>query len=363
MHCLTVFVPSIVCYSDDVDITHNTNNNVSDMSHVPKLYFNKFRVNETPENFLTSENVTDEFISLEEEIKLTGNTQNDIDTVYQHICELYHREMKKSFKRKHSLSSKRKKLNKCCKPFWNNDLQCLWNEVRHCENAFLAANSNDRKDLRQLFKRSQQDFDRAYRKAERRFKKERLDKIERVCTNDPKAFWKMLKELGPRKKSSIPFEVYDENGIIVNEKRLVLQKWRNDYMKLYNNLANEEYDKSFYENVLCELENLRGNIESFDDLEHEIVEREVQVCINKSKNNKATGIDSVPYEAMKNSNTIHIMTTFFKKLMLCNAIPDYWNFGIVMPIPKPSLTDPRMPLQYRGITLIQYIQNLHKCHK
>ena len=170
--CLTVFVPSIVCYYDDVDTTQTANNNISDMRHVPKLYFHQFRVNEIPENFLTSDNVTEEFIRLEEETEQTGNTQNDIDTLYQHICDLYHREMKKSFKRKQILSSKRKKLSKCCKPFWNDNLQCLWNEVRNCENAFVAANSDDGKNLRQLFRRAQQDFDRAYRKAERRFKKD-----------------------------------------------------------------------------------------------------------------------------------------------------------------------------------------------
>ena len=42
------------------------------MSQVPKLYFNQFRVTEVPENFFSSDNVSEEFIRLEEEIKLTG---------------------------------------------------------------------------------------------------------------------------------------------------------------------------------------------------------------------------------------------------------------------------------------------------
>ena len=64
---------------------------------------------------------------------------------------------------------------------------------------------------------AQQNFDKTYRRLERKFKREILNKIEKVCTNDPQQFWKMLKELEPKKKSKIPFEVYDDDGNVSSE--------------------------------------------------------------------------------------------------------------------------------------------------
>ena len=67
------------------------------------------------------------------------------------------------------------------------------------ERKFLKSEGNIRKLAREEFTSIQKDFDRSYRKAERKFKLENLNEIEENVTKNPKVFWEMIKNLGPRK--------------------------------------------------------------------------------------------------------------------------------------------------------------------
>ncbi len=77
-------------------------------------------------------------------------------------------------------------------------------------------------------------------------------------------------------------------------------------------------------------------------------------------NNKAVGIDNLPYEVLKNTESSLLLTELFHKEFQTHIIPSLWRY-IIKPIPKGSTTDPRQSLQYRNITLLSTIYKLYTC--
>ena len=59
-----------------------------------------------------------------------------------------------------------------------------------------------------MYKDTQNKFDKEMRKAKRIYQKSITNKLIHVETNDPKQFWNVIKNLGPRRKSdTIPLEI------------------------------------------------------------------------------------------------------------------------------------------------------------
>ncbi len=50
------------------------------------------------------------------------------------------------------------------------------------------------------------------------------EKLERICTDNPREFWAQMKRLGPRKVNTIPMKVYDINGNITTDIRNILHE-------------------------------------------------------------------------------------------------------------------------------------------
>ncbi len=86
-----------------------------------------------------------------------------------------------------------------------------------------------------------------------------------------------------------------------------------------------------------------------------------EVCkvLNKMRNNKAVGIDNLPYEVLKNTESSLLLTELFKKVFQTNIIPSLWRKSIIKPIPKGSTTYPCLPLQYRGIVLLSTVYKIY----
>ena len=81
--------------------------------------------------------------------------------------------------------------------------------------------------------------------------------------------------------------------------------------------------------------------------------------INKSKARKAPGIDGIVYDILKNETTAILLTKLFNLCYTYHKVPDIWVQALIYPIPKSSLNDPRIPLNYRGISLLPVISKLY----
>ena len=80
----------------------------------------------------------------------------------------------------------------------------------------------------------------------------------------------------------------------------------------------------------------------------------------KTKNGKSTGIDDIPYEVLKFFCVIEVMHRLFMLCFESNIIPSDWRRTIVCPIFKGANSDPRIPLNYREISLLSTIYKIYR---
>ena len=119
-----------------------------------------------------------------------------------------------------------------------------------------------------------------------------------------------------------------------------------------------EFDEAFYTSIVEGMAELERTCHVLDGLNDNITNAEVVSVIRGAKVNKSVGLDNLPNEILKNESTIEVLTVLFQKVFELGLIPSLWKFGILKPIPKSSLTDPRVPLQYRGISLLSTVYKL-----
>ena len=85
---------------------------------------------------------------------------------------------------------------------------------------------------------------------------------------------------------------------------------------------------------------------------------EVRNVVHKSKYKKSVGVDQISYEVLKNENAVKLMTYLFNMCFDYNLIPDVWTKAVIAPIYKGSPRDPRIPMNYRGISLLSSVYKL-----
>ena len=118
---------------------------------------------------------------------------------------------------KYGLTTKTYKRRKPRKPFWNDDLQSLWNVMCTREKDYLKyrGSNQGRQRLRLEYVSARHTFDKHLRQCERIYKREQ-------------AFWRKI-----------------QNPIRDEER--VFEKWRLDFRDLYNCDDNQDFDDNHYE--------------------------------------------------------------------------------------------------------------------
>ena len=84
-----------------------------------------------------------------------------------------------------------------------------------------------------------------------------------------------------------------------------------------------------------------------------------QKVIYKSKDNKSCGFDKIPYEVLKFKTVLDTLHSLFQFCLDKGKIPYIGRNTIILPITKESTKDPRVPLNYRGISLLSCISKLY----
>ena len=319
-------------------------------------YFTRFKMNGTPEPFLNN----DLLLQMINDIEQCRQSQEEIDSQYNLFCTFYNNEMKKHFRYFNVHKVANKAAKRCRKPFWNSELKNLWQDLCRKEKVYLKSRGNNRNVLKHEFRIAQKLFDKTYRQAERKFNRERILELENLTTTDPNKFWQCIKDLGPKKKNIIPLEVYNENGDVVYDKQSVLKVWKSDYSELYNQTENDgNFDDNFLQFCKGDLSNLDNSTPVLEGLNDNISEIEVSKAVSKLKCKRAVGIDNIPNEIFKNEQSNVLLLSLFNHMFQSGKVPDLWRQAIIKPIPKSSLSDPRIPLQYRGISLLSTVYKIY----
>ena len=112
------------------------------------------------------------------------------------------------------------------------------------------------------------------------------------------------------------------------------------------------------ENINLESQEDRNEVEN-SELNKQFTVNEVEYLINKSKNNKAPGMDGLVYDVLKNEPSIDLLTRLLNLCFENRIVPATWLQALIYPIPKSLQNDPRVPLNYRGISLLPVISKLY----
>ena len=231
-------------------------------------------------------------------------------------------------------------------------------KMTKCKNRLL------KRTFREKFLDSRTIFDKHFRKAERRFKKAEMMELETLCTTDQKKFYDQLRKLGPkRKRKGIPGEVIDSNGNVVFDDKSILDKWKNDFKTLYRG-DDDSIDREFNEMMKHFKNQVEGEMldplyENSSEMNREISLVEVRNVAMRAKNGKATGGDQIPYEILKYDNVMYTLCKLYQLCFDSGKVPSEWNSAIIFPIPKSKLADARVPLNYRGVSLLSTISKLY----
>ena len=348
----------------------DSNQPVCNISNKP-VTTRKYRLDSIPQDFMQSETTKRALLLIIERIESNIETQNNINSIYTSLCDCIITCMNDSVPY-FDCSKHTRKRYKSQKPFWNDELHSLWKEMRDKEKDFLKCNRHVSGNLqysylRSQFKHAQHCFDKRLRFHERKFKLGLQIEIEEVCTENPRRFWEHIDRLGPANvKKNIPMEVYRNDNTITSDPSIVLNTWQHEFSSLYSHGTEsmENFDEEFYRNITHHKQNLENNLsdplyEQNQQLNKNFTFTEVKNAVMKGKNKKATGIDNIPYDVLKHDNIIDVLVHLFQMCFDSGKIPSVWRQSIILPIPKCRTNDARVPLNYRGISLLSVISKLY----
>lgn len=121
-----------------------------------------------------------------------------------------------------------------------------------------------------------------------------------MTTTNPNEFWSKIRNIGPRKRSDIPMEVYGSDGSILYDEDSVRNKWKQDFENIYNGDNSErDFDNEFYRRSLNHKIFLESNMldplyQCNEELNSETTLDEILTVVNASKKGKSAGIDKIP---------------------------------------------------------------------
>jgi hypothetical protein len=310
----------------------------------------KYDVTDVPSDFCSNSDVikvlNDAIVSLENDEK----SQDCVDSAFNKLCDVLKNEMHvklthKTVTVKSSVSGNKKR--RLGKPWWNDTLTELWNEVCTAEKAWVRCKNGSSKNLKQVYVSKRKTFDRHVQ----RFKRNYWFKVQNdlaSSADNPKEFWKTVGKVGvgEKRNARIPMEVTDADGNIVCDHETVLETWRNSFSNLLNPASQiNDYDCVSPESVSRVHHN-------YPELFSEAISmEEVQFAVDSLKNGKAHGVDGIPGEIIKVPSVVNFLHRLLSVCFNTGKIPSIWYKGIVHPIPKSSTADARDPMSYRGITL------------
>ena len=95
------------------------------------------------------------------------------------------------------------------------------------------------------------------------------------------------------------------------------------------------------------------------NLDYSITIEEVSDVVHLAKNGKSAGSDHIPNEVLKCEMLIPVLHTLFNLCYDYGITPNNWSEAIIAPILKVKSTDKRIPMNYRGISLLSCMSKLY----
>jgi hypothetical protein len=292
-------------------------------------------------------------------MEMVNNNIPNIDMCTASLNSLIISEMDKHQKSKNCKKTKKKKVQ-----FWNDILQNAWLQLKTAERAFRKCNNRHDKNIKWgKYREAQVYFDKNFRYFKRKHNLCQMQEIDEFVFTNPKEFWNKLNKLGPKKQFRIPMEILDKNGVIIRNPPDVLSSWKTTFEDLFKIDFCNSFDALFLE--ICKYFNTQNEREMLSQdyispvyPNKNLTLTETRKQIMSAKSGKACGPDSIPYEVMKNENTITLFYNLIQIAFENSSMPVLWSKAIILPIPKSAQADPWEPLNYRGMPIMQLCKTL-----
>lgn len=327
----------------------------------------KYDVSEIPGNFMNNDSCKQLLLTSVNALKLKGEAQDTIDNIYNDFVTCLKNEMENHLP-KHTLiinNHRNYKKPKANKPWWDTELTEKWKEQCEAERMWKKQKDKHNKKLHNNFIGKRKEFDRLYQKKRRQWMKKEKDKLCALMSENSRNFWKQIDKIGiGNERRKIPGdEVKLDNGYITTNEKEILQKWKNDFKSLFAEKQCPNFDSKFLKESEILLQNYDKETKQYNKLQSEndtiinsdITYEEVYKAVYRAKLRKASGIDEVPTEVLRNSTVISYLTKLFQQCFKSGLVPDAWKTNIITPISKGASTDPLVPLTHRGLHLLSSI--------
>ena len=339
--------------TENCNVRHNSTVNNCQMA---PFSFPKINFSEVSYTFMQSENILNDLLECSELINTCIESQSDINKASIMFENTLLSEIKSALD-----NNVKGKITK--QSFWSRELELLWQIKKGSEKDYRKCKHSDQQDKFFQYKLACKNFDKHFRYLERIHKRNRLEKIEKLNISNSKLFWREVKNLGPKRVTEIPLEVYNKAGGISNNLNDVLDCWKFEFEKLYRNdscvLDSAILEHVKLDNYLAEL-NMKDPLYTSDYyLNYPLTFNEIKRCVMKAKSNKSTGTDMIPNEILKFDCVIQVLYDLFNICFDYGIIPDKWSESIISPIIKSNNSDPRKPENYRGISLLSSIAKVY----
>ena len=178
------FIPHFMQDYDGDSSQNNNHEKINNSSNIQdnnrpdtyaERYFERYKIREMPVNFLDSPTARNAIIECINIIEKTRADQEEVDSIYERVCNIYYDEMSSWFKSHNINTVSKKKFRNSPKPYWNDHLSQLWDELCLAENTYLKSpqHSKTRRVNLNIFKGKRHNFDKFYRKYKRKFNREK----------------------------------------------------------------------------------------------------------------------------------------------------------------------------------------------
>ena len=332
----SILVATMSISNDYTKLSTDTCNNVE-----KKIY----QLHRAEHGFMNNACWTNSVNTLIDSLYESANKQKSLDDFYDKLLCVINYEMEK-FVLVKTIDKESGKRLRVHKPYWDLELHTTWNSYHNAK----KQNSENMHALRSK-------FDKMLRRKERNYYRDKSFAIDTANTKDPNKFWNYIKGLGPRNHNHIPDCVKVGDEFVYNTPD-VLNEWRTKYEMLYQkpDCTRQGYNKDFYDCCLRQIADLEQHfaiLDSDNDTLNVPLERdEIVNALNALKDRKATGIDMIKNEILKNSGMTNIIVKLFQYCFKNKITPTKWRTGIISPIPKANMKCIYDPNNYRGLMLL-----------
>ena len=221
---------------------------------------------------------------------------------------------------------------------------------------WIKSKGNKRSRYKEEYCSKKKLLDREIQKTKRQYWYQEHEHLTKLMSQNQKLFWQNIGKVGisSSKNKDIPMEVISDNGEIIRDETLIMERWKSHFQALLNNGVELDLPET-----LPFISHAQPSAASIESLNTEISHQEVFASVSHAKRNKACGLDGVPVEVLGSITVQRFLTAFFNACFKTGVVPTAWNIGILHPIIKDSSQDNRDPHNYRGLMICSHMSKLY----